>query len=135
MFAFFVVWILHWVALSGWLLAVLGFAPTLIGLGVSLENQTLINWGTNVGTANGIVVVSILNALVSLVLLVCGFRNYVRFQYVMWYAILASFGLMLLLFFTTNPTDATGKLNDSRSRPVGRPTSSRRRRPPPPMPA
>jgi amino acid transporter len=30
----------------------------------------------------------------------------------MWYAILASFGLMLLLFFTTNPTDATGKLNE-----------------------
>ena len=91
---------------SGWLLAVLGFAPTLIGLGVSLENQTLINWGTNVATANGIIVVSILNALVSLVLLVSGFRNYVRFQYVMWYAILASFGVMLLLFFTTNPTDA-----------------------------
>jgi basic amino acid/polyamine antiporter, APA family len=111
-FAFFVVWILQWVALSGWLLAVLGFAPTLIGLGVSFENQTLINWGTNVATANGIIVVSILNALVSLVLLVSGFRNYVRFQYVMWYAILASFGVMLLLFFTTNPTDATGKLNE-----------------------
>lgn len=111
-FAFFVVWILQWVALSGWLLAVLGFAPTLIGLGVSLENQTLINWGTNVATANGIIVVSILNALVSLVLLVSGFRNYVRFQYVMWYAILASFGVMLLLFFTTNPTDATDKLNE-----------------------
>ena len=111
-FAFFVVWILQWVALSGWLLAVLGFAPTLIGLGVSMENQTLINWGANVATANGIIVVSILNALVSLVLLVSGFRNYVRFQYLMWYAILASFGVMLLLFFTTNPGEATGKLNE-----------------------
>ena len=30
----------------------------------------------------------------------------------MWYAILLSFGLVLLLFFTTNPTDATGKLNE-----------------------
>lgn len=111
-FAFFVVWILQWVALSGWLLAVLGLAPTLIGLGVSLENQTLINWGANVATANGIIVVSIINAVVSLILLVSGFRNYVRFQYVMWYAILASFALMLLLFFTTNATDATAKLND-----------------------
>jgi basic amino acid/polyamine antiporter, APA family len=111
-FAFFVVWILQWVALSGWLLAVLGFAPTLIGLGVSMENQTLINWGANVASANGIIVVSILNALVSLVLLVSGFRNYVRFQYLMWYAILASFGVMLLLFFTTNPGEATGKLNE-----------------------
>jgi amino acid transporter len=111
-FAFFVVWILQWVALSGWLLAVLGLAPTLIGLGVSFDNQTLINWGANIATANGIIVVSIINAVVSLLLLVSGFRNYVRFQYVMWYAILASFGLMLLLFFTTNPTDATAKLND-----------------------
>ena len=111
-FAFFVVWILQWVALSGWLLAVLGLAPTLIGLGVSFENQTLINWGANVASANGIIVVSILNAVVSLVLLVSGFKNYVRFQYLMWYAILASFAVMLLLFFTTNPGDATGRLND-----------------------
>ena len=41
-----------------------------------------------------------------------GFKNYVRFQYLMWYAILISFGVMLLLFFTTNPGDATGRLND-----------------------
>ena len=32
-FAFFVVWILQWVALSGWLLASLGIAPTFLGLG------------------------------------------------------------------------------------------------------
>jgi amino acid transporter len=111
-FAFFVVWILQWVALSGWLMAVLGLAPTLIGLGVTLENQTLINWGANVATANGIVVVSILNALISLVLLVTGFKNYVRFQYVMWYAILASFAVMLLLFFTNSPTDSVAKIDE-----------------------
>ena len=108
---FFVLWILQWVALSGWLLAVLGLAPTLIGLGVSFENQTLINWGANVATANGIIAVSIINALVSLVLLVTGFRNYVRFQYVMWYAVLASFVVMLLVFFATSPTEAQGTLN------------------------
>lgn len=111
-FAFFVVWILQWVALSGWLMAVLGLAPTLIGLGVSLENQTLINWGADVASANGIIVVSILNALISLVLLVTGFKNYVRFQYVMWYAILASFAVMLLLFFTSNAGESVGKLNE-----------------------
>jgi len=111
-FAFFVVWILQWVALSGWLMAVLGLAPTLIGLGVALENQTLINWGANVATANGIIIVSVLNALVSLVLLVTGFKNYVRFQYVMWYAILASFGVMLLLFFTSSASESVGKINE-----------------------
>ena len=35
-----------------------------------------------------------------------GFRNYVRFQYVMWYAILLSFGIVLLLFLTTVPASA-----------------------------
>jgi len=111
-FAFFVVWILQWVALSGWLMAVLGFAPTLIGLGVALENQTLINWGANVATPNGIIIVSVLNALISLVLLVTGFKNYVRFQFVMWYAILASFAVMLLLFFMSSPSESVGKINE-----------------------
>ncbi len=32
-FSGFVIWILQWVALSGWLLATLGFAPLFLGLG------------------------------------------------------------------------------------------------------
>ena len=55
--------------------------------------------------------ISIANALIALVLLVTGFRNYVRFQYVMWYAILFSFGIVLLLFLTNDPASATGKLD------------------------
>ena len=39
----FVVWILQWVALAGWLLAVLGVAPLLMGLGVNWNNQSLID--------------------------------------------------------------------------------------------
>jgi APA family basic amino acid/polyamine antiporter len=101
-FAFFVVWILQWVALSGWLMATLGLAPTFIGLGVATGVHAFTSWGTWCATSGGIITISILNALVSLVLLVSGFKNYVRFQYLMWYAILASFGVMLILFFTTN---------------------------------
>ena len=110
-FAFFVVWILQWVALSGWLMAVLGIAPTLLGLGVTLENQALIDAGAWAASSNGIIVISILNAALSLVLLVTGFRNYVRFQYVMWYAILASFAVMLILFFTTGASEFQSSLN------------------------
>src|SRR6266516_5007742 len=76
-FAFFVVWILQWVALSGWLLATLGLAPTLLGLGVTLKSHLLISWGSWCATTNGIITISILNALLALVLLVSGFRNYV----------------------------------------------------------
>jgi len=110
-FAFFVVWILQWVALSGWLLAVLGLAPTFIGLGVTLKVDALTSFGTWAASSNGIIVISILNALASLVLLVSGFRNYVRLQYVMWYGILLAFATMLLLFFTTDPATAQAKLD------------------------
>ncbi len=110
-FAFFVVWILQWVALSGWLLAVLGLAPTFIGLGVTTGVQAFTSFGTWAASSSGIIVISILNALLSLVLLISGFRNYVRLQYVMWYGILASFTVMLILFFATNPEAAHAKLD------------------------
>ncbi|MCD6021012.1 MAG: hypothetical protein K0R20_722 [Actinomycetia bacterium] len=110
-FAFFVVWILQWVALSGWLLATLGLAPTFIGLGVTTGVDAFTDIGTWAASTTGIIVISIANAVAALVLLVTGFRNYVRFQYVMWYAILISFGIVLLLFLTTDPASATGKLD------------------------
>ncbi len=39
----FVIWILQWVALAGWLLAMLGVAPLFMGLGVYYENTGLID--------------------------------------------------------------------------------------------
>jgi basic amino acid/polyamine antiporter, APA family len=110
-FAFFVVWILQWVALSGWLLATLGIAPTFIGLGVTTGVGAFTDIGTWAAGTTGIIVISIANALAALVLLVTGFRNYVRFQYVMWYAILISFGIVLLLFLTNDPASATARLD------------------------
>jgi APA family basic amino acid/polyamine antiporter len=110
-FAFFVVWILQWVALSGWLLAVLGIAPTFLALGARWNIDAFTSIGTWAAGANGIIIISVANAALSLVLLVSGFRNYVRFQYVMWYAILASFAVMLLIFFTTNPASSHGALD------------------------
>src|ERR687892_1856101 len=110
-FSLFVVWILQWVALSGWLLAVLGLAPTFIGLGVTTGVDAFTSFGVWAASTSGIITISILNALLSLVLLVSGFRNYVRLQYVMWYSILASFIVMVLAFFTANPASAQADLN------------------------
>jgi APA family basic amino acid/polyamine antiporter len=110
-FGFFVIWILQWVALSGWLLAVLGLAPTLIGLGVTTGISALTNLGTWAASSTGIIVISIVNAAVSLLLLCSGFRNYVRLQYVMWYGILISFAVMLLVFVTNQPATAQAKLD------------------------
>ncbi|HWO70984.1 MAG TPA: hypothetical protein VNP94_09560 [Actinomycetota bacterium] len=73
--------------------------------------DALTSFGSWAASSTGIIVISILNAALSLVLLVSGFRNYVRFQYVMWYGILAAFAVMLFLFFSTNPAAAQGKLD------------------------
>lgn len=107
----FVIWILQWVALSGWLLAYLGFAPLFLGLGGTLANPSLTAIGVWFTSPWGIIIVSVLNALLAMVLLVSGFKNYVKFQYVMWYATLLSFGLMLYLFFTASPEAFAQKLD------------------------
>jgi len=108
----FVIWILQWVALSGWLVSYLGFAPLFLGLGATLGNATFSSWGVWFTTANGILVVSIVNALLSLVLLVSGFKNYVRFQHVMWWGTLLAFGVVFFVLFTTPPADFATRLND-----------------------
>ncbi|KRT64667.1 MAG: amino acid permease [Chloroflexi bacterium CSP1-4] len=107
----FVIWILQWVALSGWLLAYLGLAPLFLGLGATLGNAGMIELATWFTTANGIIVTSIANALLALLILASGFKNYVRLQRVMWIATLLAFGTMLVVLFTTNAADVPGALN------------------------
>jgi APA family basic amino acid/polyamine antiporter len=107
----FVIWILQWVALSGWLLAYLGFAPLFLGLGATLPSAALSSIGVWFTTANGIVITSIINAALSLLLLISGFKNYVKVQYVMFYAILAAFATMLIVLFTTSPAVFADRLN------------------------
>ena len=90
----YVIWILQWVALSGWLLSYLGFAPLFLGLGATLQSPGLSNLGVWFTQSTGIIITSILNAFVALVILCSGFKNYVRLQWVMWYVVLIAFGVM-----------------------------------------
>ncbi|MGA8262569.1 MAG: amino acid permease [Arenicellales bacterium] len=99
----FVIWILQWVALSGWLLAYLGFGALFLGLGASMGSPAMTAAGVWCTSATGIIVISILNALLALILLVSGFKNYVRFQHVMWIATLISFAAMLIVLFGADP--------------------------------
>ena len=59
----FVIWILQWVALSGWLLSYLGFASLFLGLGGTMGNPTLTSIGVWFTTPWAIIIVSVLNAL------------------------------------------------------------------------
>ena len=107
----FVIWILQWVALSGWLLSYLGFAPLFLGLGATMNNPALSTVGVWFTTSTGIIIVSILNALLAMLLLVSGFKNYVKVQYVMFYGILLAFATMLIVLFTTGPAEFVANLN------------------------
>ncbi len=101
-FSGFVIWILQWVALSGWLLSTLGFAPLFLGLAASTGSAALVDLSTWFTTPLGILVTSIANAGIALLILVSGFRNYIRLQRVMWVAILVSFATMLFVLATTS---------------------------------
>jgi basic amino acid/polyamine antiporter, APA family len=110
-FSGFVIWILQWVALSGWLLATLGFAPLFLGLAGSTGNAGLVGVAEWFTTPTGIVVTSIANALVAMLILVSGFKNYVRLQRVMWVAILLAFGTMLAVLIMTPAAEVTSRLD------------------------
>jgi len=107
----YVIWILQWVALSGWLLSYLGFAPLFLGLGATMNNAALSSLGVWFTQSTGIIITSILNALVALVILCSGFKNYVRFQWVMWYVVLVAFGVMFAVLFFTPPAQFVERLN------------------------
>jgi amino acid transporter len=110
-FSGFVIWILQWVALSGWLVSYLGFAPLFLGLGATMGNASLSGLGVWFTTSTGIVVVSILNAALAMWLLVSGFKNYVRFQHVMWWGTLLAFATIFVVLFTTPASEFVSRLN------------------------
>lgn len=107
----FVIWILQWVALSGWLVSYLGFAPLFLGLGATLQQPGLSALGAWFTQPTGIIIVSIANAALSLALLVSGFKNYVRFQHVMFWGTLLTFATVFFVFFTTPAADFIRRLD------------------------
>ncbi len=110
-FSGFVIWILQWVALSGWLLSTLGFAPLFLGLGAATGSSAMVDIASWFTSGTGIVVTSVANALVAMLILTSGFKNYVRMQRVMWVAILLAFGTMLFVLATTASGDVPGRLD------------------------
>jgi len=107
----FVIWILVWTALSGWLVGVLGLAPLLLGLGHVTANAGLIAAGLWTTTPVGLFVISLVNGGVAAALLVSGFKNYVRFQHVLWIGTLVGFAATLLVLFTSPLAAFADKLN------------------------
>ncbi|PIV27535.1 MAG: hypothetical protein COS37_02640 [Anaerolineae bacterium CG03_land_8_20_14_0_80_58_20] len=107
----YVIWILQWVALSGWLLSYLGFAPLFLGLGATTGSAAMSGLGIWFTTSTGIIITSILNALVAALILISGFKNYVRFQTVMIVGTLLAFVTMLVVLFLGSPATSMAKID------------------------
>ena len=118
----FVIWILVWTALSGWLVGVLGLAPLLLGFGTVTGSAAMIQAGLWVTTPTGLFVVSLLNGFLAALLLVTGFKNYVRFQHVIWWATMAGFVSVLLVLFTSTASAFATSLNSFSAAVGGSPT-------------
>ncbi|MGH7703240.1 MAG: amino acid permease [Gemmatimonadales bacterium] len=107
----FVIWILQWVALSGWLFAVLGVAPLFQALGVHFQNQGMIGLGNWALSPSGIVVISLVLAVITTLVLLRGLKLYVLIQQFMFVATLIAVALILWLFFTTPSSAFVERLN------------------------
>jgi APA family basic amino acid/polyamine antiporter len=106
-----VLWQFQWLALSGWLISYLGFAPLFLGLGATMGNAGLASLGIWFTTPVGITIVSLLNAAAALALLISGFKNYVSFQRVMVVGTAIAFATTLIVLFVVNPATVADKLN------------------------
>ena len=107
----YVIWILQWVALSGWLLSYLGFAPLFLGLGATTGSMALSNLGIWFTGSTGIIITSILNGFVAMMILISGFKNYVRFQNVMIGGTILAFITMLVVLFLGTPATSMAKID------------------------
>ena len=107
----FVIWILQWVALAGWLQANLGLAPLFMGLGYHYESPGLIDAAVWCQSAQGIATISIVGAALIALLLVTGFKNYVRLQYFMFAATGILIVILLVNFLRTSPEEFAASMN------------------------
>src|SRR5881296_3654631 len=92
---------LQWQALAGWLVAVLGLSPVFLGLGITMDSPTFINWGLWFASPVGAMVTTMVSSTIAALVLIKSFRWFVKIQWVMWYGFLLSFALMVVLFFLT----------------------------------
>lgn len=107
----FVIWILQWVALSGWLFATLGLAPLLLSIGVFTHSPTVTRWGVLVQSPAGVFGVSVILALITTVFLTKGLRLYVRVQKVLFYLTVAAI-LTVIYIFAVDRYSISSRLNE-----------------------
>lgn len=102
-FSGYVIWVLQWLALAGWMFAVLGLAPLMAKLGLLWQSPWLIRLAVAVLEPRAVVAITVAGSLAAVLLLAKGLGAYVRLQQVMFAGTLLAFALLMVLFAGTDP--------------------------------
>jgi amino acid transporter len=112
-----------WVGIGGYWIATLVLSPVLTSIGISTDNATLVNWGTDFGTANWGFVTGTIAVVICGLLNLTGLRGYFRFQTANFVIGTATFLLLVGLFVTSSHSDFASGLNSWSSAAGGSPTA------------
>jgi amino acid transporter len=96
-----------YVGLGGYWIATLALGPVLSIYGVTQKSSTLVDWGNKLmqtGFPSWPWAFGVGFALATAVLLLAGMRIYYKFQQVVWYLALATFGVGIIVMFTSSST-------------------------------
>lgn len=89
-----------YIPFAGWMLTATGLAPMIALIEYNAGLPGLSSILPTLSGAWGTIAISVLCLLLALWLLIRGFRNYVRVQWVLWYGLLASLAAILLVTIT-----------------------------------
>lgn len=111
-FSGFVLWVLQWLALSGWMIVSLGLSPLLLALGSLWQTPSLVHWGLTIDHPVYVAIISVVCSALATIILIRGFHHYMRLQYVIFYLTLLAGAAMVILFLSTTPAIFTTHFND-----------------------
>jgi len=94
----FVIWILQWLALSGWLLATLGLSPLFLSFAVGSNSKALTLAAIMIESPGGVLIVSCALSLATVLLLRRGLHVFAQLQRVLFALLIASIGAIVFVF-------------------------------------
>jgi len=100
-----------WVGIGGYWIATLVLSPVLTSIGISTDNTTLVNWGTDFGTNDWGFVTGTIAVIICGLLNLTGLRGYFRFQTVNFVIGTATFLLLVAVFVSSSTGDFASGLN------------------------
>jgi hypothetical protein len=101
----FVIWILQWVALSGWLFATLGLAPLLLSVAVWRGDAQMIYYARLVESPLGVTLISVLLSAATVRLLWRGLRLFAIVQRFLFAFTVAAVAVTAAVFFGPKPVE------------------------------